>query len=94
MDTSELIRRAESGLEGNHPEHGFPVPGGASEAGAGYALLALVAEQRATNWHLNGIADSLSRIAKVLEERPAPAATPEPEPKRRLWLPTRRRTGE
>jgi hypothetical protein len=93
MDTSELIRRAESGLKGNHPEHGFPVPGGASEAGAGYALLALVAEQRATNWHLNGIAHSLARIAKVLEERPEPVEAPEP-PKRRLWLPTRRRTGE
>ena len=93
MDTSELIRRAESGLKGNHPEHDFPVPGGASEAGAGYALLALVAEQRSTNWHLNGIADSLSRIAKALEQGPESVAPPEP-PKRRLWLPTRRRTGD
>ncbi|MGW2920385.1 hypothetical protein ACWDBF_21340 [Streptomyces angustmyceticus] len=50
-----------------------------------HALLALVTEQQATNAHLAAIADSLDRIAAALA-KPAVAA-PEPEPKRRLWLP-------
>ncbi|MFB7738322.1 hypothetical protein ACFC08_28820 [Streptomyces sp. NPDC056112] len=91
MDTPELIRRAEKAMDGKHPQHDFPIKGGAQEA-VPYLLLALVKEQRATNWHLNGIADSLARIAKALEQKPEPAAEsqPEPESKRRLWLPRRR----
>jgi carbonic anhydrase len=51
-----------------------------------HTVLALVAEQRTTNDHLDGIADSLARIASALErsaEKPDPA--PVIEPKRRWW---------
>ncbi|QBJ94442.1 hypothetical protein D0Z67_29170 (plasmid) [Streptomyces seoulensis] len=93
MDTPELIRRAERALDGKHPKHDFPIPD-APQAAMPYLLMALVKEQRATNWHLTGIADSLSRIAKALEQQPEPAQAPqtEPQPKRRLWLPNRRNT--
>lgn len=86
MDTPELIRRAEKAIDGRHPQHGFPI-GDGDQAAMPYLLLALVKEQRATNWHLNG-------IAKALEQRPEPDAEPQPEPKRRLWLPGFRRQGE
>ena len=87
MDTSELIRSAERALDGKHPQHGFSISDG-DQAAMPYLLMALVKEQRATNWHLDGIADSLSRIAKALEQKPEPVIGP--QPKRRLWLPGRR----
>jgi len=87
MDTTELIRRAEAAMDGKHPQHGFSINDG-DQAAVPYLLMGLVKEQRATNWHLEGIANSLSRIAKALEQKPEPAPTP--EPKRRPWLPSRR----
>jgi hypothetical protein len=90
METPELIRRAETALDGKHPQHGFSINNG-SQAATPYLLMALAEEQRATNWQLNGIADSLSRIAKALEQRDEqPAPAPKPEPKRRWWQPNRR----
>lgn len=83
-DTQELLRRANRGLAGRHPRSDFPIQGGDREASA-HALVALASEQQTTNAHLAGIADSLARIAAVLEQ-PAPA----PAPKSRRWYPTRR----
>ncbi|WP_438479228.1 hypothetical protein [Streptomyces asiaticus] len=86
--TPELLHRAHKGLEGRHPTCDFPIKTGTQEATA-HALVALAAEQQATNAHLASIADSLTRIADALH-RPAVAPAPETEPKRRLWLPGRR----
>ncbi|MER8003043.1 hypothetical protein [Streptomyces sp. NPDC095613] len=88
MDTTDLIRRAKYGLNGKHPSHGFPIQDGANQATA-HALVALVAEQQATNQHLASIAESLAALAAT--QQPPGNHTPEPEPKRRLWLPSRRR---
>ncbi|MFD8545624.1 hypothetical protein [Streptomyces sp. NPDC059649] len=88
--TETHVRRAEKGVDGKHPIHDFVIKDG-SAAAVPHALLALVTEQQATNAHLASIADSLGRIAAALEELAVKEApTPEPEPKRRLWLPTRR----
>lgn len=86
------VRRAEKGVKGKDPYHGWSIQTGPAEA-VPHALLALVTEQEATNAHLASIAGSLARIAVALE-RPVVREVPvvEPEPKRRLWLPSRRAT--
>lgn len=85
MDTTTLIRQAKNGLNGKHPTHAFPIKGGANEATA-HALVALAVEQQATNQHLASIAKSLAVLAASAQH-----PTAESEPKRRLWLPARRR---
>jgi hypothetical protein len=89
MDTAELIRRAERGLRGKDPEHGFSISNGGQEA-IPYLLLALVREQQAVSAQFAGLDATLGRIASALEQRnvePAPALTT--EPKRRWWQPCR-----
>lgn len=90
MDATQLIRLAEKGMDGRHPMHGFPIQNGVEHA-VGYALLALVDEQKVIASQLAGIDITLGRIAKALEQSAESKPTSEPEPKRRLWLPTRRR---
>jgi ABC-type transporter Mla subunit MlaD len=59
------------------------------------ALLALVAEQRSTNAHLNGITDSLARIANALERQGEQAEHALViEPKRRWWQLSRHDRGD
>ncbi|MEE6264910.1 hypothetical protein V2E29_04515 [Streptomyces diastatochromogenes] len=78
--TETHVRRAEKGVDGEHPMYGWSVKDGPQRA-VPHALLALVTEQQATNAHLDRIAAALAKPA---------AEAPAPEPKRRLWLPTRR----
>ncbi|MEE4419552.1 hypothetical protein [Streptomyces bugieae] len=78
------VSRAEDGVNGKNPMHGFSVQDGPQRA-VPHALLALVTEQQATNAHLAAIADSLDRIATALAK--PTVVEPAPEPKRRLWLP-------
>ena len=87
MDTTRLVRAAEKGIDGRHPQHGFAVQDGNRQA-IPYTLLALVSEQQRTNAALDRIADSLDRIANATEKHEPAVA--EPEPKRRVWLPGRR----
>jgi hypothetical protein len=84
--TQQLLRQASKGLEGKHPLHDFPV-GNGTDMAAAHAVVALATEQQTTNAHLASIADSLTRIADAMNQTALP---PEPEPKRRLWLPGRR----
>ena len=84
--TQQLLRQAAKGLEGKHPLHGFPVDN-ATDMGAAHALVALATEQQTTTAHLASIADSLARIADAMKQ---PTLSPEPKPKRRLWLRARR----
>ncbi|WP_329143496.1 hypothetical protein OIU91_06085 [Streptomyces sp. NBC_01456] len=82
------VSRAEDGVDGKNPMNGFSAQDGPQRA-VPHALLALVTEQQATNAHLAQIADSLGRIAAALD-KPAAEEPPASEPKRRLWLPSRR----
>jgi hypothetical protein len=93
MDIAELTRRAERAIDGRHPEHTFPINDGGQRA-TPYLLLALVQEQQHLASQLADVNATLDRIAAALERHPEAAAASEVEPKRRLWLPTRRRTGE
>ncbi|MFE7485498.1 hypothetical protein [Streptomyces sp. NPDC057552] len=86
MDTDTLIYQARQALGGRNPEHGWPINNGPERASA-HALVALAGQQQETNRHLASIAESLAAL--VAETAQAPAG---PEPKRRLWLPTRRKT--
>ncbi|MCX5537818.1 hypothetical protein OG785_45510 [Streptomyces sp. NBC_00006] len=91
MDTAELIRRAERGMRGKDPEHGFPIDSGHAEA-IPYLLLALVREQQAIGAQLAGLDATLGRIAAALEQDNAqPELAPVTEPKRRWWQPARRK---
>lgn len=73
------VRRRLDGRDG----HGLRITSTEGEQQAVlYALLALVSEQQATNVQLARIADALQQQPKAVE----------PEPKRRLWLPSRRTT--
>lgn len=75
------VRRRLDGRDG----HGLRITSAEGEHQAVlYALLALVSEQQATNIQLARIADAL--------QQPKAVAPAEPEPKRRLWLPSRRTT--
>ena len=86
MDTTELIRRAERGMRGKDPEHGFPIDDGHAEA-IPYLLLVLVREQQAIGAQLAGLEATLGRIAKALEQRNVqPEPAPSNEPKRGRWL--------
>ncbi|WP_274916540.1 hypothetical protein [Streptomyces sp. WZ-12] len=84
--TATHIRRAEKGVDGKDPMHGWSVQDGSQRA-VPHALLALVTEQEATNAHLASIADSLDRIAAALDKSAIEPSTS--QPKRRLWLPAR-----
>ncbi|MBH0246065.1 hypothetical protein I3W98_29435 [Streptomyces cavourensis] len=89
MDANTLIHQARQALGGRDPEHGWPIKNGPERASA-HALVALAEQQQETNRHLSSIAESLVALAAASIKRPSvPAA--EPEPKRRLWLPTRRK---
>lgn len=89
MDANTLIHQSKWALEGDHPHHRFPIKDGAEQASA-RALVALAEQQQETNRHLASIAKSLAALA-VATTKPPSAVPAEPEPKRRLWLPTRRK---
>lgn len=88
MNITTLIRQSHKALDGRHPEHDFPINNGSEKASA-LALVALAEQQQETNRHLASIAESLAALAAA-PATPPNAAAIETEPKRRLWLPTRR----
>lgn len=86
--TEQHLKTVQRRLEGRN-QYGHVIHGAECvEEALPHALLALVTEQQATNAHLERIAASIERIADALTKPATPA--PEPEPKRRLWLPGRR----
>lgn len=89
MDANTLIRQSRKALDGRHPEYGFPINNG-SERATAHALVALAEQQQETNRHLASIAESLATLAAATTTPPS-TVPPEPEPKRRLWLPARRK---
>ncbi|MFE5958917.1 hypothetical protein [Streptomyces rubiginosohelvolus] len=90
MDASTLIYQSKRALDGDHPRHGFLIKDGPEQASA-HALVALAEQQQETNRYLASIAESLATLADASTNRPSAPAT-DPEPKRRLWLLTRRKT--
>ncbi|MFJ9988541.1 hypothetical protein ACIQUD_31790 [Streptomyces globisporus] len=85
-DANALIRQAKQAIDGSH--HAIPARDGHKHA-IGRALVALAEQQQETNQHLASIAQSLAVLAAATA---APANPDGSEPKRRLWLPTRRKT--
>ncbi|MCX4450667.1 hypothetical protein [Streptomyces sp. NBC_01789] len=94
MGANTLINEARKALDGSHPHYGWPVQDGAEQASA-RALLALAEQQQETNRHLASIAESLIALAAAATTHsPPPLRAPvdEPNPKRRFWISSRRKT--
>lgn len=81
IDTDDLVKKALAGL--NTHKIGYDHRDAAAGAPA-HAVLALVAEQQATNWHLHSIAHSLQRLADAAD-RPSPTPEIHAAPRRRFF---------